>query len=83
MRCIVVVHRRKEKTKAGVEVAIPNRTMEARVRIELTREGFADLSLATWVPRREESIAERERSFSARNLAPEVSIMGIHRMCST
>ena len=25
--------------------------MEARVRIELTREGFADLSLATWVPR--------------------------------
>ena len=26
--------------------------MEARVRIELTRKGFADLSLTTWVPRR-------------------------------
>jgi hypothetical protein len=25
--------------------------MEARVRIELTRKGFADLSLTTWVPR--------------------------------
>ena len=25
--------------------------VEARVRIELTRKGFADLSLATWVPR--------------------------------
>ena len=28
-----------------------NGSLEARVRIELTREGFADLSLATWVPR--------------------------------
>ncbi len=27
--------------------------MEARVRIELTRKGFADLSLTTWVPRRD------------------------------
>ena len=26
--------------------------LEARVRIELTRKGFADLSLTTWVPRR-------------------------------
>ena len=26
--------------------------MEARVRIELTYKGFADLSLTTWVPRR-------------------------------
>jgi hypothetical protein len=26
--------------------------MEARVRIELTHKGFADLSLTTWVPRR-------------------------------
>ena len=25
--------------------------MEARVRIELTNKGFADLSLTTWVPR--------------------------------
>jgi hypothetical protein len=25
--------------------------MEARVRIELTYKGFADLSLTTWVPR--------------------------------
>ena len=25
--------------------------MEARVRIELTHKGFADLSLTTWVPR--------------------------------
>ena len=25
--------------------------LEARVRIELTRKGFADLSLTTWVPR--------------------------------
>jgi hypothetical protein len=30
--------------------------LEARVRIELTRKGFADLSLTTWVPRR---LAER------------------------
>jgi hypothetical protein len=27
--------------------------MEARVRIELTYKGFADLSLTTWVPRPE------------------------------
>jgi hypothetical protein len=32
------------------------RGLEARVRIELTRKGFADLSLTTWVPRR---LAER------------------------
>jgi hypothetical protein len=32
------------------------RRLEARVRIELTRKGFADLSLTTWVPRR---LAER------------------------
>jgi hypothetical protein len=32
------------------------RSLEARVRIELTRKGFADLSLTTWVPRR---LAER------------------------
>src|ERR1700758_5067767 len=32
------------------------RGLEARVRIELTRKGFADLSLSTWVPRR---LAER------------------------
>ena len=25
--------------------------LEARVRIELTHKGFADLSLTTWVPR--------------------------------
>ena len=31
-------------------------SLEARVRIELTRKGFADLSLTTWVPRR---LAER------------------------
>jgi hypothetical protein len=30
--------------------------LEARVRIELTHKGFADLSLTTWVPRR---LAER------------------------
>ena len=29
--------------------------MEARVRIELTHKGFADLSLTTWVPRLDES----------------------------
>jgi hypothetical protein len=28
-----------------------NGRMEARVRIELTYKGFADLSLTTWVPR--------------------------------
>ena len=28
-----------------------NPKLEARVRIELTRKGFADLSLTTWVPR--------------------------------
>jgi hypothetical protein len=27
------------------------RSLEARVRIELTHKGFADLSLTTWVPR--------------------------------
>ena len=27
------------------------RNVEARVRIELTHKGFADLSLTTWVPR--------------------------------
>ena len=28
--------------------------VEARVRIELTYKGFADLSLTTWVPRQEQ-----------------------------
>jgi hypothetical protein len=32
---------------------VTNETLEARVRIELTHKGFADLSLTTWVPRRE------------------------------
>ena len=30
------------------------KALEARVRIELTYKGFADLSLTTWVPRRTE-----------------------------
>jgi hypothetical protein len=30
------------------------RKLEARVRIELTYKGFADLSLTTWVPRPKE-----------------------------
>jgi hypothetical protein len=29
--------------------------LEARVRIELTHKGFADLSLTTWVPRPKDS----------------------------
>ena len=33
---------------------MPN-ILEARVRIELTHKGFADLSLTTWVPRRASS----------------------------
>ena len=28
-----------------------DKELEARVRIELTHKGFADLSLTTWVPR--------------------------------
>ena len=31
--------------------ALPGFELEARVRIELTYKGFADLSLTTWVPR--------------------------------
>ncbi len=41
-------------------------TMEARVRIELTHKGFADLSLTTWVPRREKQRLN-EPSFGAGN----------------
>ena len=39
--------------------------MEARVGIEPTNEGFADLSLPTWVPRLgQHSIAKPYRGFS-------------------
>jgi hypothetical protein len=31
--------------------ALQRKNLEARVRIELTHKGFADLSLTTWVPR--------------------------------
>ena len=37
--------------KAGLFEAISLQMLEARVRIELTHKGFADLSLTTWVPR--------------------------------
>jgi hypothetical protein len=38
--------------------------MEARVRIELTYKGFADLSLTTWVPRPEAKLARcREKVY--------------------
>src|SRR5215831_5511647 len=47
------------------------RWVEARVRIELTHKGFADLSLTTWVPRLQRSqirtkrnkVLERETGF--------------------
>ena len=35
----------------GENAANCNKILEARVRIELTYKGFADLSLTTWVPR--------------------------------
>ena len=35
--------------------------LEARVRIELTHKGFADLSLTTWVPRPEPVTSEEWR----------------------
>ena len=35
----------------GANQAISKEEVEARVRIELTYKGFADLSLTTWVPR--------------------------------
>ena len=45
-----------EVCKSGVFVLIFLRLeVEARVRIELTHKGFADLSLTTWVPRRKKS----------------------------
>jgi hypothetical protein len=39
------------------ELQEKKKRMEARVRIELTRKGFADLSLTTWVPRRRPKLA--------------------------
>ncbi len=38
--------------KAGLFEDKSLQMLEARVRIELTHKGFADLSLTTWVPRR-------------------------------
>ena len=36
---------------SAVESGMCKENLEARVRIELTYKGFADLSLTTWVPR--------------------------------
>jgi hypothetical protein len=41
--------------------------MEARVRIELTHKGFADLSLTTWVPRHYGKSLRRRKDFGAGN----------------
>ena len=40
-----------------------NETLEARVRIELTYKGFADLSLTTWVPRPVTFTVDTRRGF--------------------
>ena len=44
--------------------------MEARVRIELTHKGFADLSLTTWVPRPKNS---DEQQVASTKLSPASS----------
>src|SRR5271168_4278564 len=43
--------RRRGGSKSGVAPSYQGRNMEARVGIEPTHKGFADLSLTTWVPR--------------------------------
>jgi hypothetical protein len=44
----------------AVDSAKSRKRLEARVRIELTYKGFADLSLTTWVPRPTSKLATCE-----------------------
>src|SRR5271167_1914403 len=57
--------RKGERAMASAECT---KRLEARVRIELTYKGFADLSLTTWVPRPETAIVRglRTKNWSGR-----------------
>ena len=53
-----MIYREMVESVQRLEMAgIRLRNLEARVRIELTHKGFADLSLTTWVPRPQDSDA--------------------------
>ena len=53
------------------------RSLEARVGIEPTHKGFADLSLTTWVPRLNLTIIAKTRFARKRWVSLAVRILGL------
>jgi hypothetical protein len=60
--------RLKESSPAVMISAKYKKKLEARVGIEPTHKGFADLSLTTWVPRLEDGDAKNPRAWRGRQI---------------